>query len=72
MNKRYNQIDPGSFGLYVFFILCFGTAVLIGWVLNIIKLVGIAQATDPNYVMAALRAIGIFVAPLGAVLGYFV
>lgn len=43
---------------------------LVGWVINIIKLFGIAQATDPNYVMAALRAIGIFVAPLGAILGF--
>lgn len=41
-----------------------------GWVMNIIKLFGIAQSTDPNYVMAALRAIGIFVAPLGAILGF--
>lgn len=45
---------------------------VIGWVANVVKLVGIAQATDPNYVMAALRAIGIFVAPLGAILGLFV
>lgn len=45
---------------------------VIGWVANIVKLVGIAQATDPNYVMAALRAIGIFVAPLGVILGLFV
>lgn len=45
---------------------------IIGWVVNIVKLVGIAQATDPNYVMAALRAIGIFVFPLGAILGLFV
>ena len=44
----------------------------VGWVANVVKLVGIAQATDPNYVMAALRAIGIFVFPLGAILGLFV
>lgn len=47
-------------------------ALAIGWVINIFKLVGIAQATDPNYVMAVLRAVGIFVAPLGALLGFFV
>ena len=41
----------------------------VGWVANIVKLWGIAQVADPNYVMAALRAIGIFVPPLGAVLG---
>ena len=42
----------------------------IGWVLNIIKLFGLAQAADPNYVMAVLRGIGIIVAPLGAILGF--
>jgi len=39
------------------------------WVANIVKLFWIAQATDPNYVMAILRAVGIFVAPLGVILG---
>lgn len=42
----------------------------VGWVINIVKLFGLAYATDPNYIMAGLRAIGIFLAPLGAVLGW--
>lgn len=41
-----------------------------GWVANIVKLYGLAQAVDPNYVMAVLRAVGIFMVPLGAVLGF--
>lgn len=45
-------------------------AAAFGWVINIIKLFSIAQGTDPNYIMAGLRAIGIFMAPLGAVLGF--
>lgn len=53
-------------------IILMAIAMAIGWVINIFKLIGIAQATDPNYVMAVLRAIGIFVAPLGSILGLFV
>jgi hypothetical protein len=41
-----------------------------GWVANIVKLFGLASVPDPNYVMAVLRAVGIFVAPLGAILGF--
>ena len=44
-------------------------AAFVAWVANIVKLFWIAQATDPNYVMAILRAVGIFVAPLGVILG---
>lgn len=58
-----------SAGGFVFFIvLCL--AVVGGWIANIVKLVGLAYITDPNYVMAALRIAGIFVPPLGVVLGY--
>lgn len=39
---------------------------LIGWVLNIISLAGM----DGESGMMILRAVGIFIAPLGAVLGY--
>ena len=48
-----------------------GTALLvlasiIGWVLNIVKLVPMEGAVG----MLVLRAVGIVLAPLGAVLGY--
>lgn len=39
-----------------------------GWVANIVKLV--SSNFDPITGMVIARAIGIFVAPLGAVLGY--
>ena len=42
---------------------------LFGWVMNIIELIG--MTFDPITGMAVARIIGIFVAPLGAVLGYF-
>jgi len=41
-----------------------------GWIANIVKLFGLASVPDPNYVMAALRVVGIFVPPLGAILGF--
>jgi len=51
------------------FLLVFGVACFVSWVANIVKLFGLAQATDPNIVMAVLRAVGIFFAPLGVILG---
>lgn len=40
----------------------------IGWVLNIVKLIGTADVITGMFVA---RCIGIFVPPLGAVLGWF-
>lgn len=42
---------------------------VIGWVMNIIDIVH--AVSDPITGMFVLRCVGIFVAPLGAVLGYF-
>lgn len=70
MRSINRRIDvPVAVVVTILAIIALGVA---GWIANIVKLVGIAQATDPNYVMAALRGIGIFVAPLGAILGLFV
>jgi len=41
---------------------------IIGWVLNIVKIVD--ANFDPITGMVVLRCIGVFVAPLGAVLGF--
>lgn len=45
-------------------------AVLVGWVTNIIKLVNLMGTVEP--VVTALQALGIFLVPLGAVLGYVI
>jgi hypothetical protein len=42
---------------------------VIGWIMNIIAIAG--SSFDVISGMLILRVIGIFVAPLGAVLGYF-
>lgn len=39
-----------------------------GWVANIVKLTG--ESFDPITAMAVIRSIGVFVAPLGSVLGF--
>ena len=53
--------------LYVVLILALTGAGIFGWVMNISKLID-ANALDG---MVIARAIGIFVAPLGAILGFF-
>lgn len=43
---------------------------LYGWITNIVTLVHTAQSHAPIDAMMALRGLGIFVAPLGAFLGF--
>lgn len=52
--------------LVVLAVIFFGIA---GWVMNIAEI--LATASDPITAMFILRCVGIFVAPLGAILGYF-
>jgi hypothetical protein len=57
---------------YELLILVFWLAMLVGvggWVANIVKLVG--MNFDPITGLLIVRAVGIFVAPVGAVLGFF-
>jgi hypothetical protein len=55
------------FGLAVWAVILF--AGIGGWIANIYKLVG--ASFDPLTGLVVLRCIGIFVAPLGSVLGFF-
>lgn len=66
----HNRINVPLWGMFSILAICL--LGIVGWIINIFKLIAIAQATDPNYVMALLRAVGIFVAPLGSILGLFV
>ena len=43
-------------------------ALFIGWIANIIRLIG--DMHDPVTTMVVLRIVGIFYAPFGGVLGY--
>ena len=44
-------------------------AAVVGWIMNIVAIAG--SSFDVLSGMLVLRIVGIFVAPLGAVLGYF-
>lgn len=57
-------------GFYVFQLLVVMLVVagVCGWIANVVKLVG--SNFDPITGIVVARAIGIFVAPLGAVLGF--
>ena len=41
--------------------------IILGWIANIVKLASVDVFTG----MEVARAIGVFIAPLGAILGYF-
>lgn len=57
-----------SFSVFKLMTVILALAGVGGWIANIVKLVG--SNFEPLTVMVVARAIGIFVAPLGAVLGY--
>jgi hypothetical protein len=52
--------------LVIVLVLLFG---IVGWVWNIVKLIG--MTLDPITGLLIVRAVGIFVPPVGAVVGYF-
>lgn len=52
-----------------FAIVAFWLSVVIGWVINIVEL--FSQSFDPLTAVAVLRVVGIFIPPLGAIMGYF-
>jgi hypothetical protein len=57
-------MHPITIALFFFWV-----AAVVGWILNIVAIAG--SSFDVLSGMLILRVIGIFVAPLGAVLGYF-
>lgn len=44
---------------------------VIGWIINIIKIIGIATTDPTPTTMFILRIVGIFLPPLGGVVGWF-
>lgn len=51
------------------FVVLLWLAFAIGWIMNIVKFVGLIGGDINTWFVA--RAVGIFLAPLGSVLGYF-
>ena len=58
----------GYTGALALFIIALWVLTLGGWVANIVKLVGMDFGAITGLLI--VRAIGIFIAPLGAVMGY--
>jgi len=56
--------------LSVSFMLLFALANIIGWIMNIVDLFGFSLS-DGMTLELGLRLFGIFVVPLGAIMGYF-
>ena len=63
-----NKIEFGK-NVFAIAIIAAIAAAVFGWVMNIVNLFGMIDASiDAEFV---LRLVGVFVAPLGAILGYF-
>lgn len=70
MKKPWLEIVPGMLAFLL--VLTTTCASAYGYVMNILKLIHLgSQDVMTVNLMAVLRVIGIFVAPLGALLGYF-
>ena len=68
MRRLHNFfISLGLVGYVTYFLLCI--VLLIGWLLNIGKLVGLRHS-DEITVEIIIRIIGIFVGPLGSIMGW--
>ena len=66
MNKRNKYMTGGiSYLIFMFSLLVF---VLIGWVMNIMDLVKMDLTLTG---LCVLKIIGVFIPPLGAVMGWF-
>ena len=64
--RRRTQSDYTGFTAIVSIILILGFAY--GWIANIITIIGMGEILNGEGV---IRIIGVFIAPLGAIMGYF-
>lgn len=51
--------------------LCLWIAGVVGWFWNIVKLFQVSVPISEFGIMEVMRIIGIFVAPIGSILGFF-
>ena len=63
-----NQNGFMAFQLVVFLVMIIGVG---GWIANVVKLLSVDTPLAEFGVMEVLRIVGIFLAPLGALLGFF-
>lgn len=63
-----NTFDKWAFAFSIF-IIAVGIATAIGWALNVIKFIALIGGEITAELV--VRGVGVFVAPLGAILGWF-
>ena len=69
MKYRYNQGSGWIFGIsWIVFCISFMVAIVWGWVLNIIHLVNMDMVLTGEGIV---RIIGVFMVPLGTIMGFF-
>lgn len=64
---QFDATEPLAYGAVGLFIL-FWLLAIGGWIANIVKIFG--AAADPVTAFFVLRCVGVFLAPVGAVLGF--
>lgn len=45
--------------------------VIVGWIMNIVSVISLALSDVPITSLFILKIVGIFIVPLGSILGYF-
>jgi hypothetical protein len=55
--------------IYTMYLIAF--MLIVGWVMNVVKVITIGFAISEWGGMQVVRVVGIFIAPLGAVIGWF-
>lgn len=70
-NRKSTSNASHAMGLSIIFLYLAGVTILaIGWVLNIVKLFDVGPMAGWTF-FEVLRIIGIFLAPLGGLMGWF-
>lgn len=55
---------------YVITMVALWVVIVAGWIANLVKLIGMIGHADLLTLLPVLRIVGLFVAPLGVVLGF--
>lgn len=66
---RYNRVRKFTEWTVVLYVVLF-VALVVGWIMNLFKVLQISAPMSEWGVMEILRIVGVFVAPVGGVLGY--
>jgi len=69
VNRGYKvKVSTGGFTIVSLLFFFVWIAAIVGWVWNVIKIFNLIE--DPITGLFILRCVGVFAAPLGAILGY--